>query len=333
MIHNTFFIVIIALLIYFSPRSIYAQQISLSFDTPIQHIKIKPSKVVTTSYRFTNSGDPTTVKFKIIKIKQKDTLGNIEIAQLSKQEILFKINNENIDFNQPIFMRSKESKDISLSIFAPDKLILQDYSYALLAETDPQPTLEGSTNIRIKEGLGAYIFVTVTDKEWIEEKGAISLFAIKTRFTLPFSNMRLFIGNKNDTIPLYLSAENQSDTYLQAAGTIQLTQQKKNKKIPIESYSLPPQMIFAHTQRLLQTSFLCDDLNGKICEEPPSLLVKVKSIGFYNLTATLSFDGNKTFQYAHLNFLIIPFWELIAIFCTIIALCIIFLLLRNTKKA
>lgn len=323
------------LLFLMGTKSIYAQNFSLSWSTPLKELKIMPSKEIQIRYTLTNLGDPSTVRLYIVKTAQKGNTGELVISEYTntQREVHFELSNPQLQFNKPFLMQTKETREIIVKITTPTDLPQKDYYYSLIASTDPPPALEGTSKIRLQGGIGTHMLISVFNKEQREQQGAITLFGIKPRFLIPLGGKR-YIVDKRDRTPVFLTFENQSNRYIKAQGTIHLLKKNGSQTETIQTYTIPSHVLFTGTQRLLKTSSsACPSKNYKeLCKNDASLFLEVKQMGIYTLVANVQYGDQNQSQSDSVLFYVIPFWELIGVFCTIFALLLIFLHLHNTKK-
>lgn len=315
-----------SIIYHLSSGIIYAQQITLSISPPLLEVLIKPGKSILIAYRIENLGDPVIIKPVILPFIPQDNEGGIKIEDEFSGPIRFELDNSYIKFNQPFFLKTRQSDQLLLRIRVPEGAPNGDYYYTLLAETQPPPTLEGISSSRAKATIGSNILITVTDSGKVEVKSKISLFDVLPRYNISLFGRNLKLFDSNDIIPISLIVENNGRNLIKPVGEIVLKGNFGEKA----NYDIIPKNILAESQRIMSASpsasVDCENKskNSELCKKPISLLLSGFFIGNYKLTTKINFGVGTPNLYAFTSFVALPF-KLIA-GLTIIIFMVVFVL-------
>lgn len=124
-------------------HNVKAQQVSLSLSPPLIEAVIKPGKSIMIAYNLKNYGDPTHINVRVVSFEPKDNLGQILLKQNLEGPVRFNLDNADIKFDVPFFMKTSSFQQILLKMRVPENIPSGDYYYSLLAETVPSASLEG----------------------------------------------------------------------------------------------------------------------------------------------------------------------------------------------
>lgn len=294
---------------HFSP--VNAQQISLVISPPLLKVFIKPGKSIMIAYRLENNGDPAIMSTKVLPFEPRDNSGKIKIKQEFEGPVRFSLDNANVVFGQPFFMKTHESQQLLLRIRIPDGAPDGDYYYTLLAENQPPPTLEGAAASGAKATIGSNILITVTNSGRIEVKGKVALFDVLARWKLEIGKWKFNVFDSNDKIPIVLIVENNGKNLFVPEGEIVMKGNFGEKA----RYEIIPQNVLAESQRLMSATpsaeIDCDNNKGRACLNHASLIISGFFIGLYKLSTTINFGENSSNIFASTSFIAIPFKLLI----------------------
>jgi len=104
-----------------------AQQVSLSLSPPLLELFIKPGKSIMAAYKLENFGDPTFFNLKILPFEAKDSFGNIKIKTEFGGPVRFSLDNSDLKLEQPFFLKTNGSQQISLLIRIPENIADGDH--------------------------------------------------------------------------------------------------------------------------------------------------------------------------------------------------------------
>lgn len=307
----------------------HAQQISLSISPPLLEVVVKPGKSLLVAYTLENSGDPTVIRPRVLPFEPKGIMGNIQLKDQFEGPIQFSLENNNIQLEQPFFLRNQSSQQLLLRIRVPEGAPEGDYYYSFLNESDPPPMIDGITNSRAKVTIGSNILITVTHSGDLDIKSKVSLFDVLPTYSLPFLNKRLRVFDSFDKIPVTLQVENQGNNIIKPEGTITLRGNFGEQS----HHTVLSQNILSHSQRLLSATpsaeINCKTGKNSLCESPFSLILSGFFLGNYKLSTTLNFGEGTPTIFASTSFLAFPFKYTAGIFLTIFLSFIIF---KRIKK-
>lgn len=305
-------------------QKVHAQLLSLSIYPPILKAIMKPGKEIMIAYNIKNLGDPTTLQMIVLPFEPRDNLGNVRIKQEFEGPIRFKLDNTDIELNDPIFLKTGQSQQILLRIRVPEGAPEQDYYYTLFAETDPPPTIEGKTSSRSKARIGSHILITVTKSGNVDIKGKVSLFSVLKKYKLPFFGDKISFFDSTDIIPITLIVENKGKNSIKPYGNIILRGNFGERA----EYEILSQNILANSQRQLMATPSAYFPSKK----PVSLALSGFFIGKYNLSTKINFGENTPQLYASTSFFALPFKFIIGLLIAIIIGIVIIKKLNDDKN-
>ncbi len=278
---------------------IFAQQISLSISPPLLKVFMKPGKSIMVAYRVENIGDPSIMSAKVLPFEPKDNTGAIQIKDEFEGPIRFSLDNADIAFEKPFFLKTRDSQQLLLRIRVPDGAPVGDYYYTVLAETQPPPILEGAGSAGAKATIGSNILITVTNSGVVDVKGRVGLFDVLARYTFNFFGNKLKIFDSNDKIPVVLIVRNQGKNLFTPEGEIVL----KGNFGERARYDIIPQNVLAGSERLM----IASDSAEIEYKQPVTLMLSGFFVGLYKLSTTLNFGENSPNIFGAVSFIAIPF--------------------------
>ncbi len=308
----------------------FAQQVTLSISPALLEVTIKPGKSVLVAYKLSNLSDPVLIKTQVLPFEPKDTYGNVKIKSEFEGPIRFDLDNADIAFDTPFFLKTNDSQQLLLRIRVPEGAPEGDYYYTLLAETEAPPETGGVTASRAKASIGSNILITVTREGAVDVKGKISFFDVIPHYQLNFFGHKIKIFDSTDKIPLVAMIENTGRNLIQPQGEIVLRGNFGEKA----KYAILSQNVLAQSQRLLMAQpsaeVDCEDYSkASFCLRPITLLLSGFFIGRYQLSTTIYFGENSANLYASTSFVSLP---LKLILTWSMAILIIFLIVKRYRK-
>lgn len=312
------------------PITVKAQQVTLSISPALLEVTIKPGKSVLVAYKLSNLSDPVLIKAQVLPFEPKDTYGNVKVRSEFEGPIRFDLDNADVAFDNPFFLKTNDSKQLLLRIRVPEGAPEGDYYYTLLAETEAPPESGGVTSSRAKASIGSNILITVTREGAVDVKGKISFFDVIPHYQLNFFGHKIKVFDSTDKIPLVTMIENTGRNLIQPQGEIVLRGNFGEKA----KYEILSQNVLAHSQRLLvaqpTTEVDCEDYpKASFCLRPITLLLSGFFIGRYQLSTTIYFGENSANLYASTSFIALPL-KLILIWS--MAILVIFIIMRRYRK-
>lgn len=313
----------------FHVSSVKAQQISLSIAPPVLEVLIKPGKSILIAFDVASSGDPSMFSAKVLPIEGVGEEGEIKIKSAFHGPVRFNLENSEIKFDTPFFLKDRSHQQLLLKIRVPDETEEGDYYYALLVSSNPPETPQGNPTTHATATIAANILITVTQTGQTQIKGKIAQFdtLAQLRFNLFGKDYRVF--ESSELVPVVLILENQGKNLIKAEGEITLTGNFGEKA----KFNIFPQNILRQSQRLVEATpsalIDCDRNRAKnYCKRPVSLLIPGFFIGRYQLTSTINFgEGSPTIS-TSINFLAIPVKLILA---AVISLIIIIFIVKNMR--
>ena len=307
-----------------------AQQVSLAISPPLLELVIKPGKSVLIAYKLENRADPLIASAKVLPFRPQGNLGNIKIEKEFEGPIRFNLDNSEIKFEQPFFMKSGYVLQLLVRIRVPEGSPEGDYYYTLLTETQPPPSVAGSSAGRAKATIGSNILITVSDSGRIDVKGKIALFDVLAKLKLKILGRVFNFFESSDKIPVVLVVGNQGNNLIKPQGSINLRGNFGEQA----NYQIISQNILSNSERLTlatpSAELNCQDKKpSDYCKQPVSLLLSGFFIGHYTLSANVSFGQSTPNLYASTSFIALP---LKLIFGIVIALFIGLLIVKKFTK-
>jgi len=315
-----YFIITICALLWVMPVS--AQEVTLSMFPPITELFVKPGKTLLIGYTVQNLGDPTTLQFKVRGFSPQGDYGEMTIDNELISPIRFSLDNTDVTFEQPFFMKQRDTTQALLRIRIPEGTPEGDYYFAFLAETQPVPTIGGTTNSLAQATIGSNLLLTVTQTGLIEVKAAIALFSIKPDFIFHLFGKEYQVFESSNKVPVNLIIQNQGKNLIKPNGELTLKSMWGDKR----TYPLLSQNILANSKRLIKTT----DLNNT--DPHLSALLSGYFVGPYSLSTNITFQDDKSQLVSTISFIGIPFKFLATIFGVSIISVFIILFIRKKSK-
>lgn len=308
-----------------------AQQVSLAISPPLLELFIKPGKSIMVAYKLENHGDPTFLNLKILPFEAKDNLGNIRIKPDFEGPVRFSLDNADLTFDQPFFLKTNNSQQILLRIRIPENITDGDYYYTLLAETIPPTSSEGVGSARAKATIGSNILVTISNSGNIEVKPKITIFSTKGGFEL-LKNVKFF--DSQDKISTILTVANKGKNIIKPEGQITL----KGNLGTSATYDIISKNILAESERMVEARLLVPEHSdggqatpsAEIDQTPPaSLVLSGFFIGKYSLSTQIRFGENSPTIFGSTMFYAFPFKIMGGVILTIL---IVILVIKRDKE-
>jgi hypothetical protein len=267
---------------------------NLSLSPPQSEFVLKPNVNLTQAYEVTNNSDqPITVNTKVLPFLPTGDNGSVTYSDLiSNPNIIFTLNNADIQLGQPFTLKSNETKQLVLKITTTSQTKLADY-YSTFFVYQTNQTTANDTNISQTTGqIGSHVLLSVTDTENPGTSGTIQKFLTTPKIKDVFLTPIKFSGQ----------IQNNSNYFFKTSGKIVV---KKGDKV-IKELNLDSQNVLANYYR----QFSCD--NQSTCTLSPPLWP-----GYY--TATISLNSTLNTESISMSFFVLPlspilFLSLIAFF-------------------
>ena len=268
-----------------SYKTVNAQQVTLSINPPITELLVKPGKTLLIGYTIGNIGDPTTLQVKVRSFTPLGDYGESIIDNELITPIRFSLDNTDMQFETPFFMKQGDVVQALLRIRIPEGVPEGDYYFHFLAVTQPVPAIGGATNSLAQAIIGSNLLLTVTQKGRTEIKGNIALFSFKPDYILRLFGKEYNIVESLNKVPITLIVQNQGKNLIKPEGTITLTGSLGDKR----SYALLSQNVLASSRRLIKVENMTD------IDPQLTLQLSGNFIGRYDLRADVNFGvGSNT---------------------------------------
>ena len=295
---------ILFILLLFSsvPKTIFAQELSLSISPPIVEVMIMPGKQTEQTFSIINEGMDGYASVKVVPFVPSDEEGNINvidnpnISDLAKYENWFTLTSPSLKFGDKFFLRQGEKKNIKLRISPPADAQERDYYFTLLYEVNNQGTT-------LKIGANLLISVSKDGKPY------------KKARVVEFSAPRLI--DSLAKLSYTLRIENTGQYFFKPTGTISIEPLFGKK----EKIKIAPVNIISSTTRNVP------------CIKEEELIQctydKRVLLGFYKATASFTTDAEGKEYVAQTTTIALPFTIVFAITSLFLAY---FLIQKRYKK-
>lgn len=305
-----------------SALPVRAQQVTLSLDPPIVEIMAKPGRSLLIGYTIQNQGDPTAMSIKVHTFSPQGDYGEMTIDNDQESPVRFTLDNTDLQYDKPFFMQSHDVKQALVRVRIPENTPEGDYYFVFLAETEPVPSVGGTSNPLAKATVGSTLLLTVTNSGLTQVKSRISLFDIKPDFTLHLFGKTYQMMESGSPIPVHLIVQNQGENLIKPQGTITLRGQLGDKK----EFALLSQNILADSSRLIKAD------GGGDTAPDQSLLIPGYLIGSYHLSAAVNFGDNTPQLYATITFIALPIRFAIIMAAVLLLSSIIVVAMKKREK-
>jgi len=144
------------LFLIFSPPVAFAQSLSLSISPPILEVMIMPGKEVTQTFTITNAGTDGYAVFSLVKFLPQGEYGQISTGEAD--------NSGWFSLPEKTFIRSGETKNITVKISPPPTAPEKDYYFTLFYELENEnlPKFQDTSGNSAKAKIGANILISVS---------------------------------------------------------------------------------------------------------------------------------------------------------------------------
>lgn len=280
----------------FAALPAHAQQVTLSINPPIVEAMMKPGKSILIGYTLQNQGDPTAMSIKVRTFSPQGDYGGMAIDDDQQSPIRFSLDNTDLAFDKPFFMKQRDVTQALLRIRVPENTPEGDYYFVFLAETEATPAVGGISTPLAKATIGSTLLVTVSESGITQVKPRISLFDMTPDFTVKLFGSTYRIMESGSLVPVRLIIQNQGDNLIKPQGKITLRGGLGEK----HEYQLLPQNILSQSGRLIKAE------GGGNSSPEQSLLISGYFIGSYALSASANFGDNTPQLFASTTFIALP---------------------------
>lgn len=326
-----YYLLLLAVFLFY-PHMARAQNVTLSISPPTIQTVIKPGKSILIAYTVQNNGDPTTVRSFVLPFEAEGSNGRIVIKDRFDGPIRFSLDNDNIELNKPIFMKSHESKQFLLKIYVPEATPKGDYYYSFLVQTFPPKSIEGSISTQSRITIGSTILMTVSDDGLTQIKGSIKQFNISPLFTIKAFNRVFRVTESTSPLPIFLTVANEGNNYTVMGGTIGVTGMFGERL----SYDLIPLTILRGSERTAKTNQEnipeCSTQNPRSYCSTVSMILQGFFIGRYQINASVYLNDQTQLMYASTDFYAVPFKMIIGLIISLVIVWIIFKRMKGKKQ-
>jgi hypothetical protein len=254
---------------------------NLSLSPPQAEFILKPNVNLTQAYEVTNNSDQDiTINTKVLPFLPTGDNGSVTYSDLiSNPNIVFTLNNADLQLGQPFTIKANETKQLVLKITSTSQTKLADY-YSTFFIYQTNQTTANDTNISQTIGqIGSHILLSVSDTENPESSASIQKFSITPKIKDVFLTPIKFNGQ----------IQNNSNYFFKTSGKITIT---KGEKV-IKELNLDSQNVLANYYR----RFYCN--NQPNCTLTPPLWP-----GHY--TASINLNSSLNTETVSISFFVLP---------------------------
>jgi hypothetical protein len=311
--------------------SVKAQEISTGISPGFAQIVIKPGQTSYIPFEMRNLGDPQVFRFQLYTLGNPDLQGNMEITRYTGKPFSMTVMRGTEPVLNPFLLRSKTAEKVSLRIIVPKDTPEGDYAFALTSQTEAQPAREGTVTSKLSAGAGAMILVTVTNDGIIEEETITSsVFTVHTPLKLSLFGAHFELIGSGKEIPMSITFANTGNYSVTPQGSITI----KKSFGPEEKFAIPPQFVFAQSQRVLSSNWdritCLEKYSRELCQKDYTLILPGYTFGMYEATAQIQTGESGTISYQKNYFVVMPYSILIILM--ILLSVIAFLLIVEWRK-
>lgn len=233
-----------------------AQSFSLSIDPPVLEILIKPGKTVTYNYKITNDGDPGVISATIVPFIPGDQQTGLILVDCNKNAVascqaIPWINLAKL--SSPLFLKSKQIEEITISVRVPKDAAIGDYYLTLLIGTEAGNL--GDTGSKITGQIGTNLILTVSEDGNTQKDGEIAEFDILSGWKVHLEDQKVTFVDSFDEIPVRLVVANHGNNVFTTTGSIKLS----SPFLPVAIIPLGNQNIVSGSSRLIKAVRGADD--------------------------------------------------------------------------
>lgn len=306
--------------------SVNAQEISTSISPGFAQVVTKPNQTSYIPLEMRNLGDPQVFRFQLYTLGNPDLQGNMEITRYTGKPFSITVMRGTEPVLNPFLLRSKVTEKVSLRIIVPKDIPEGDYAFAVTTQTEAQPAREGTVTSKLSAGAGAMILVTVTNDGIIEEETITSsVFTVHTPLKISLFGSHFELINSGTEIPVSITFANTGNYSVVPQGSITV----KKSFGPEEKFSIPPQFVFAQSQRILSSDWdrrnCLEQYSQQLCQKDYTLILPGYTFGMFEATAQLQTGENGSISYQKNYFIVMPYPILIVfmILLTVVAVLLI----------
>lgn len=242
---------------------------------------LKPGITLTQAYQITNNSNQSiTLNTEVLPFLPQGDNGSVSYSSLlANPNIVFSLNNANLQLGQPFTLAPLESRQLVLKIKTSSQTELADY-YSTFFIYQSTNMSANESNISQSIGkIGSHVLLSVSNSEFPEINGQVKKFTITPKIK------DVFFTHLN----FHPKIENNTNYFFKSLGKITISKNQKTIKL----LNLQSQNVLANHQRLL----LCE--NQTPCSLSPPLWP-----GKY--IATIEFDSNLNIPTTTTSFWVLP---------------------------
>jgi hypothetical protein len=310
---------------------VQAQEISSRISPGFAQVVTKPNQTLYIPFEIRNQGDPQVFRFQLYALGNPDLLGNMEVTRYTGEPFSITVMRGTEPVLNPFLLRSQTSEKVSLRVIVPRDIPEGDYAFALTAQTEAQPAREGTVTSKLSAGAGAMILVTVTNDGIIEEETITSsVFTVHTPIKLSLFGAHFELIGSGEEIPMSITFANTGRYSVVAQGLITIKKSFGSE----ETFTVPPQFVFAQSQRLLSSNWdrsaCLEKYSRTICQKDYTLILPGYTFGMYEATAQIQTGENGSISYQKNYFIVMPY-RLLIIFMILLSIVAVLLILEWRK--
>lgn len=311
-------------LFFVSCNAVQAQQFETSLAPSDYEVVAQPGSTMNLSYTFTNTGDPAVFKLKTYLVVPDPQTGESSLLPYSSENLpdfpQFAVESRDVFLDSPILLSSQEAIEFVIRLTIPEALPENEYTFALVGESEPVEGFEDQNRILLQGGVGSLIHLIVTREASFERTGSVTLFDIAGGFEFQLGETQIHISDSRNNVPIILRARSAGTLSVPVAGQIIITPQWG------ATFTLPlhKQRILAGSEKLILGDITHD--TDASTEFAPSI------INVYRLESYIQFDTAAPSDAQKLYLIVLPLQTLGIFGIAGVLIFLVFLLLRYVKK-
>src|SRR5690606_33314975 len=158
-----------------------------------------------------------------------------------------------------------------------------------------------TSRIILQGGIGSPIYLSVTSNAWLEEKGEVSLFDVKSDYSFQIGQRNIAVLDSFHPIPIVLTVSNTGNRIIQPSGQIIVRQNYTSRT---ETVTLPKQYVLTGSQRILKGSPGDESVDQ---QTGTTVILPGQFMGVFKAEAFVNIAKSTTQQKKEIYFLIFPF--------------------------
>lgn len=309
---------LVSMIFALTSSPVHALSLEHQMDPGFQQVIVKPNKSVFFDYTFTNLKDPGIYSFQIYSLVQPNKEGDFQLAPLQRLPVSAVLLSKGSILNQPVLLEEKEAFPFRLKIDVPRGTPPGEYAFAIVGRNKPQPAQEGAISAQVSNGIGATLFLTVTEDGIDTPDAGVADFTIGKPLTFQLFGATVHLFDSNQPIPVTITLVNQGKFSVIPRGNVTL----KGSFRKDESYLLLPNYVYPQSERYATTIDSEQDCTNRytpdLCQQGKTLIFPGFLVGVFEITASVQMGDDDSTDYHTEHFVVMPY-KAIALILLILA--------------